>query len=197
MILLSPVYFFTFCVFVYNKFVCDNRSSINQAPNVAQLASEESTLWSEQFLNEEPKEMIPPYNPGELTPPVYEQSAIATALDNSNYLEDDKLKPVQATLNDLSNTWSIDFEKMKTFDESQFGLGKEWIENFLKNADEVKLEEEATKEKKEDGGSSKVVSLIWCFCTIYYLSLMHFSLKNLVLSAILSFIADVRNNIFY
>ncbi|KAL0277190.1 UNVERIFIED_CONTAM: hypothetical protein PYX00_004556 [Menopon gallinae] len=90
---------------------------------------------------------------------------MAPALDDASVLKDDKLKPVQTTLNDLSNTWCVEFEKTKTFDESQFGLGKEWVENFLKNGEEAaevdndysnqfwrKLQKEWEKMSEQEGG---------------------------------------------
>lgn len=87
---------------------------------------------------------------------MYEQRMVLPKLNPAEIGKEDKLKPVQANLNDLGESWGLEFEKMKSFDESQFGLGKEWVENFLKIG-ENDTSKPAIDEKEEGGGSSKVI----------------------------------------
>lgn len=133
--------------------------SINQAPNVAQLASEETgSLWSEQFLNHEKHQQIPPFGNEETMVPIYEPSILAPPPEIA---KNEKLEPVQASLNDLGDSWSLGFEKMKTFDDSQFGLGKDWVENFLKSKDdEIALIKPVLEKEDENASSSKFIKFM-------------------------------------
>lgn len=118
------------------------------------MASEEtSSLWSEQFLNQEKHQQVPPFGNDETVLPIYEPSILAPP----ETIKGEKLEPVQASLNDLSDSWGLSFEKMKTFDDSQFGLGKDWVENFLKSKDdEIDIIKAEVKKDDENGASSKV-----------------------------------------
>lgn len=138
-----------------------NRSPISQAPNVAQLASEEpSSLWAKQFIDDD--KHAPPLAPfisDESALPLYEPNVLVPNLDAVVVDKDEKLKPVPASLNDFGASWGLDFEKMKTFDDSQFGLGKDWVENFLKSKDDDLglIKSGSTTEEDENGASSKVI----------------------------------------
>ncbi|KAK6621746.1 hypothetical protein RUM44_001553 [Polyplax serrata] len=148
-----------------------SRSPLNQAPNVAQLATnlegniqavDQSSIWAQEFIGDGVEASQGPTAVGapfaeNLSVPMYEQSMVIPKLDPAEIGSEDELKPVQGNLKDLSQTWGLEFEKMKTFDESQFGLGKDWVESFLKSGETADVK---PAPEEREGGSSKFIKFM-------------------------------------
>ena len=111
------------------------------------------SIWAQEFTNSESNEsqqpkLLFPTDPS-LSIPIYTEQNVIMPNDlnmapreNESLIKEggggcdgDKLRPVQGNLTDLneSSDWGLEFdEKMKKMDENQYGLGKDWVENFLK-----------------------------------------------------------------